>query len=294
MQQMKKIVGLGEALWDVLPEGKQIGGAPINFAYHAMQFGHEAYAVSAVGKDDLGKELCECLEAKGIRLAMPAIDFPTGTVDVCLSEGGVPVYSINLGAAWDNIPYLPEMKSIARSADAVCFGTLAQRSETSRNTIYGFLDDMPDGENKFKVFDINLRQDFYSAENIAQSLQRSNVLKLNDEELPIAAALFDVPANDYEKACTRLAERFGLRYVILTCGTHGSYVFANGRKSFIETPIVEVVDTVGAGDSFSGAFVGSLLNGETMSDAHVKAVRTSAYVCKCHGAMPDMRHLRLA
>ena len=210
---MGNIIGLGEALWDMLPEGKRIGGAPANFAYHCMQFGHKATAVSAVGKDELGKKLVEQLKARGLELEMPAIDFPTGVVKISLTEDGIPDYDI-------------------------C----------------------------------------------------RNVVKLNDEELPIVVRMFSIKGDSAKQQCRNLMERFGLKMAILTCGTRGSYIFAQDTTSFVETPLVEVADTVGAGDSFSGAFIGSLLNGKTIHDAHTTAVRISAYVCTQNGAMPDFPH----
>ena len=177
----KIIAGLGEALWDCLPEGRKIGGAPANFAYHASQFGFDAYAVSAVGTDELGDETIEALKGNGLKMVMPRVDFPTGQVKVTLDEDGVATYDIKEGSAWDNIPFTPEIEALAKQCRAVCFGSLAQRNEVSRNTIYRFLDATP--KDCMRIFDINLRQNFYTKETIVESLKHATVLKINDEEL---------------------------------------------------------------------------------------------------------------
>lgn len=285
---MKYIAGLGEALWDVLPSGRQIGGAPANFAYHAGQFGRPAYAVSAVGNDDLGNELLARFAEKNLYTLIPQIDFPTGTVDVSLTGDGIPLYDIRQGVAWDNIPTTAALLALANDTIAVCFGSLAQRSDVSRQTIYRFLDAMPDDSRVLKIFDINLRQHYYNREVITASLERCNVLKLNEDELPILVDMLGIGGTDAVTQGRGLMQAFDLRLVILTQGAHGSYVLSATDTSFIETPKVEVADTVGAGDAFTGAFVGSLLQGKTPREAHLTAVRISAYVCTQHGAMPEI------
>ena len=278
------IVGLGEALWDCLPEGCKIGGAPANFAYHTSQFGYTAYAVSAVGNDELGEETIEALKNKGLHVEMPRVDYPTGQVQVTLDEDGVASYDIKEGSAWDNIPFTPEIVSLARQCKAVCFGSLAQRNEVSRNTIYRFLDATP--RDCMRVFDINLRQNFYTKEVIQESLRRSNVMKINDEELVIIGRMFGYPGLDIENKCWLILGKYNLDMLILTCGVNGSYVFSNGAMSYLDTPKVEVADTVGAGDSFTGSFVASILSGRSVPEAHRIAVNVSAYVCTQNGAMP--------
>ena len=284
MMENRIIVGLGEALWDCLPEGRKIGGAPANFAYHASQFGYEAHAVSAVGNDALGDETIEALKANGLKLCMPRVDFPTGQVLVSLDEDGVASYDIKEGSAWDNIPFTPEMVQLAGRCSAVCFGSLAQRNEVSRNAIYRFLNATPKG--CMRIFDINLRQNFYSKEVIQESLRRCNVMKINDEELVIIGRMFGYPGLDIENKCWLILGKYNLDMLVLTCGVNGSYVFSKGAMSFLETPKVEVADTVGAGDSFTGAFVASILSGKTIPEAHRIGVNVSAYVCTQNGAMP--------
>ena len=284
MMENRIIVGLGEALWDCLPEGRKIGGAPANFAYHASQFGYEAHAVSAVGNDALGDETIEALKANGLKLCMPRVDFPTGQVLVSLDEDGVASYDIKEGSAWDNIPFTPEMEQLAGRCSAVCFGSLAQRNEVSRNAIYLFLNSTP--KDCMRIFDINLRQNFYSKEVIQESLRRCNVMKINDEELVIIGRMFGYPGLDIENKCWLILGKYNLDMLVLTCGVNGSYVFSKGAMSFLETPKVEVADTVGAGDSFTGAFVASILSGKTIPEAHRIGVNVSAYVCTQNGAMP--------
>ena len=264
------VVGIGEALWDVLPEGKKIGGAPANFAYHVSQFGLDGRTVSAVGEDKLGTEILENFYEKKLYSMIERVPYPTGTVQVELDAEGIPCYDIKEGVAWDNIPYTSALEGLAKQTSAVCFGSLAQRSVVSRETINKFLDAMPEG-NTLKVFDINLRQGFYTKEILCNSFKRCNVLKINDEELV---------------TCWILLAKYNLKMLILTCGVNGSYVFTPGNVSFVETPKVEVADTVGAGDSFTATFVAALLKGMPITEAHRLAVEVSAFVCTQNGAMP--------
>jgi fructokinase len=282
----KTIVGLGEALWDCLPNGSKLGGAPANFAYHTSQFGFDAYAVSALGNDALGDQTVKEFGERHLHYIMPRVPFPTGTVQVQLDADGVPTYDIKRDVAWDNIPFTPEVEALARRTDCVCFGSLAQRSEVSRTTIYRFLATMP--KSSLKIFDINLRQNFYTKEIIQESLRQCDILKINDEELVTIGRLFDYPGLDIENKCWLILGKYNLKMLVLTCGTNGSYVFAPGEKSFQPTPHVDVVDTVGAGDSFTGSFAAAILSGMPITDAHRLAVEVSAYVCTQQGAMPRL------
>lgn len=282
------VVGLGEALWDVLPEGKKIGGAPANFAYHAAQFGLDSRVVSAVGSDKLGDEILENFAGKQLNTLIETVPYPTGTVIVTLDEHGVPCYDIKENVAWDNIPFTPELEKLAGQAQAVCFGSLAQRNVVSRETINRFLDTMPDEDGRLKIFDVNLRQDFYTNDILCQSFSKCNVLKINDEELVTVSRLFGYPGIDLRDKCWILIAKYNLKMLILTCGINGSYVFTPGKVSFVETPLVEVADTVGAGDSFTGAFCAAILNGASIPEAHQLAVDVSAYVCTQNGAMPEI------
>lgn len=278
------IVGLGEILWDIFPDGKVLGGAPANFAYHASQFGFKGVAISAIGNDSLGDEIIENLNNKSLAYIVEKTPFPTGTVQVTLDDKGVPQYEIMQNVAWDNIPFTAEMEELARKTKTVCFGSLAQRNQASRLTINRFLDLVPC--DALRIFDINLRQHFYSQELINHSLTRCNVLKINDDEVVLVAKLFGWEQLSEMEICEKLLSNYTLKMVVLTKGTQGSYVITPNEKSFQPTPIVDVADTVGAGDSFTGAFVASLLNGKSIADAHQIAVQVSAYVCTQHGAMP--------
>lgn len=282
------VVGIGEALWDMLPEGKQLGGAPANFAYNITQMGMEGYAISALGKDDLGDEIINQLDAKQMHYIMPRVDYPTGTVLVELDDEGVPCYEIKEDVAWDHIPFTDEMKRLAFRTRAVCFGSLAQRSEVSRATILKFIDTVPSGNGQLKIFDINLRQHFYTKELIEDSLIRCNVLKINDEELIAISRLFAYGGTNLEDRCWKMMQQFKLDMLILTCGINGSYVYKAGEVSYFPTPKVPIGDTVGAGDSFTAAFCSAILKGKTVAEAHKLAVDVSAYVCTQHGAMPPL------
>ena len=279
------VVGMGEALWDVLPEGKKIGGAPANFAYHVSQFGLNSRVVSAVGDDKLGMEILDNFREKKLNAMVEIVPYPTGTVQVELDAEGVPCYDIKEGVAWDNIPYTPALEDLAKHTKAVCFGSLAQRSVVSRDTINRFIDAMP-AEDTLKIFDINLRQGFYTKEILCNSFSKCNILKINNEELVTVSRMFGYPGIDLQDKCWILLAKYNLKMLILTCGVNGSYVFTPGNVSFVETPRVEVADTVGAGDSFTAAFVSSILSGLSIGEAHKLAVETSAYVCTQNGAMP--------
>ena len=282
------VVGLGEVLWDMLPEGKKLGGAPANFAYHAGQFlgSDNTIAISALGEDKLADETIEALEEHHLNYLLPRVPYPTGTVQVTLSGDGIPAYEIKENVAWDNIPYTPEIAEIAKSCRAVCFGSLAQRNVKSWATIRQFLDDTP--ADCLKIFDINLRQQFYTKDVIEESLKRCNILKINDEELVVIEHMFGYEGLDMRGTCEKLLADYNLKTLVLTCGTNGSYVFAPGITLFQATPKVSVADTVGAGDSFTGSFCAALLNGKQLEEAHKLAVEVSAFVCTQNGAMPQI------
>ena len=297
--EKRYVVGLGEVLWDVLPEGKKLGGAPANFAYHAGQFlgMDNTIAVSALGNDKLAEETIDALREHGLNDLLPRVPYPTGTVQVTLDEQGIPTYDIRENVAWDNIPFDDDIAAIARNCRAVCFGSLAQRNVVSRETIHRFLDATP--ADCVKIFDINLRQQFYTKEIIKESLLRCNILKINDEELVLIGRMFGYPGLDIENKCWLILGKYNLDMLVLTCGTNGSYVFSrgdslrasatnSGQMSFQETPKVQVADTVGAGDSFTGSFCAAILSGKPVAEAHKIAVQVSAFVCTQNGAMPTL------
>lgn len=277
---------MGEALWDVLPEGKKIGGAPANFAYHVSQFGLPSCVVSAVGDDALGDEILDNFTSKGLKQLIEKVPYPTGTVQVEIDQAGVPQYEIKENVAWDNIPWTPALEELASHTKAVCFGSLAQRNVVSRETINRFLDAMPKTDDSLVVFDVNLRQGFYNKEILCNSMEHCNILKINDEELVTVSRMFGYPGIDLQDKCWILLGKYNLKMLIITCGINGSYVFTPGNVSFLPTPKVEVADTVGAGDSFTAAFISCILKGMPVAVAHHRAVDTSAFVCTQNGAMP--------
>jgi fructokinase len=281
------IVGIGEMLWDIFPERKVPGGAPANFAYHASQFGFESYVVSAVGKDLLGEEILRIFAEKELGILVETVDYPTGTVKVELNDKGIPKYEICENVAWDNIPFTERTKELAQNSSAVCFGTLAQRNETSRKTIRSFLELV--SKNALKIFDINLRQNFYSKKIIHESLTISNILKINEEEAIEVARLFELGKKDEQEICLHLLKEYNLNIVIETKGSIGSYVFTKDEISYLDTPKVNAIDTVGAGDSFAGAFAGALLKGKSIREAHRLAVDVSSYICTRRGAMHKLQ-----
>lgn len=278
------VTGIGEVLWDVLPEGKKLGGAPANFAYHVSQFGFESRIVSAIGPDMLGEELLSGLGDKGLDCMIETVPYPTGTVQVELDGNGIPCYDIRQDVAWDNIPFTPGLEALAKTTGAVCFGSLAQRSPVSRDTINRFIDAMPEGS--LRIFDINLRQNFYTKDIVCNSMRKCNILKINNEELETVSVMLGLPDGPQQSRAKALLSMFGLKALILTCGATGSHVFTSEETSYIATPQVEVADTVGAGDSFTAAFVSGLLKGLDIRQAHRLAVETSAFVCTQKGAMP--------
>lgn len=273
------IIGLGEIVWDCLPEGRKLGGAPVNFAFHAQQLGADSYPVSAVGNDALGQETLETCRAYGLWLDyVQRNDLPTSRVLVSLDAQGSPQYQILENVAWDHLRATPEVLSLSARADAICWGSLAQRSETSRASILRIVDAVP--ESALRVFDVNLRQHYYNAEVIAASLERADVLKLNEDELPELEKLTGLGG------IQEIIARFSLDYLVYTCGAAYSEVYGpGGLLSHLDAPAVKVADTVGAGDSFTAAFITSILKGESVSEAHARAVKVSARVCEHHGAM---------
>lgn len=286
----QKVAALGEVLWDMLPEGRRLGGAPANFACHVAQFGLDACLVSAVGDDEPGHAALSELGRRGLDRYIAVVpDRPTGTVGVQLDAAGIPAYEIHRDVAWDSIPWTDALAELAAGVQAVCFGTLALRSPVSRQTLTRFLDAMPRGGGRLRVLDVNLRPPLPFDDTVIDALARCNVLKLNDEELPRMAVAVGLPPDlPPEETARRLRADCSLRALILTCGARGSHVFTPDAESHLATPHVDVADTVGAGDSFTAAFTAALLSGADVTKAHRLAVRTSAYVCTQHGATPAL------
>ncbi len=275
--------GIGELLWDVLPTGKQVGGAPCNFAFHAMQAGCQSMVFSAVGNDQPGDELLLALAGLNINCEyIQRNSFPTGTVTVTLNEKGHPQYVIHENTAWDNIVFNTKTESKIKELDAVCFGSLGQRNSVSATTIQRLLEVVKPG--CLKVFDINLRQHFYSPEIIIKSLEFADVLKLNDEELPVLSELFEL-TGEIKNQLKQLIDNSNLKYVVYTMGEKGSLIMTSNDYSFVESPKVVVADTVGAGDSFTAVLISGLLKGLPLTKVHEMATRAAAYVCTQKGQL---------
>ncbi|CAH1386338.1 carbohydrate kinase family protein [Candidatus Nitrotoga sp. M5] len=286
------VAGIGELLWDVFPEHKRLGGAPANFAFHCYQLGAKAYPVSCVGTDELGLGIRDKLREMGVDASyvLESDTFPTGTVQVTLNEEGKPSYRIFENVAWDHIAFTGGLKALAATLDAVCFGSLSQRSPVSRETIHTFLRHMP--EAALKIFDVNLRQSFFSKEQVDASLRLASILKLSDEELPVLAGYFGLRGNVMDQL-NELRERFDLRLVAYTRGPDGSVLV--GGAEVDDTPGVEglAVDSVGAGDSFTASLCMGVLKGWPLSTVNVFANRVASFVCSQKGATPVLpEHLK--
>lgn len=282
-----KLVGIGELLWDLLPAGRQMGGAPANFAYHAGALGAEARVLSRVGRDALGQELIRRLQQVGVLTECVEDDptAPTGTVTVAIAADGQPQFTIQEEVAWDWIAGESAGRAAVATADALCFGTLAQRSELSRRSIQTLLKTMR-GES-LRILDVNLRQHFYGRELIEESLALANVLKVNETELPRLAELLQL-RGDEQAQIDELARRFHLRVVAYTRGGRGSLLYREGRWSEHTGIPTKVADTIGAGDSFTAALALGLLAGWPLDAIHHRASTVAAYVCSQPGGMPEL------
>ncbi len=279
------IAGLGEILWDVLADSEEIGGAPINFAYHAGLLGADSIAISTIGDDERGKRAIKELTRRGLNLEAVSIDskHATGFVEATIDAEGVAHYNFPDNIAWDYLVLNDKALSLAPKVDAVCFGTLAQRSEKSRTAIHAFLDRAPQA---LKVYDMNLRQHFYSEEIIRLSLEKAHVLKLNDDEIRTVAPMFNLSGSE-QNMLSELHNKFDLKYSVLTRGGNGSLIMGDGKV--VESSGVKVQnmqDTIGAGDSFTASTIIGLLQGHSLEDISDHANRLAAYVCSCKGAMP--------
>ena len=282
-----RIVGIGEVLWDLLPGGRQLGGAPANFTYHATALGADTRLVSRVGRDALGRETLERLTQLGVSTECVEVDeqIPTGSVGVTVNADGQPQYEIFENVAWDAIRGEAAAQRAVAGADAVCFGSLAQRNAVSRASIQALVSAAP--ATALRIFDINLRQHYHSREVIEQSLALANVLKVNDAELPRLAEWLAL-TGDVRAQIQQLASRFSLRAVALTRGGDGSLLFADGRWSEHPGVATTIVDTIGAGDSFTAAMTLGVLKGWDLDRINDHANRLAAFVCSQAGATPSL------
>lgn len=287
MNAAPKVVSLGEVLWDLLPSGPVLGGAPANFAGHVAGLGGEAALVSRVGADELGREARRLLAAKGVRLDALGTDAnaPTGTVGVELAADGQPKFTIHENVAWDRLTADDAARAVVAAADAVCFGSLAQRTPAARAAIHALLRSVRPGA--LRVFDINLRAPFYTQETLSESLRVADVLKLNDGELAILARMFAIPGSPREQV-QALARAFELRSVLLTLGAEGSCLWRAGQWFKQPGKRIEVRDTIGAGDSFTAVCVLGELRGWDSVATLRAATEVAAYVCTQAGATPTL------
>lgn len=288
------ILAIGEILWDVFPDGPRFGGAPANFGCSSAELGQEKAVVtmvSAIGDDELGRRALEALAVRGVQAdAVQVNDYPTGRVDVELDEAGTATYQFAENCAWDHLSWNRNLAELARSCDAVCFGTLGQRGSESQETIRALVQATP--ESSLRILDVNIREPFISDELILASLDLANVLKLNDEELPVIGRLCDFSGSDTE-IMRRVAIQFGLRHVALTRGPNGAVIVSENSVSELPGTPVKVIDTVGAGDAFTASMTLGLLTGHNLETINRNAIATASYVCSQPGAtMPFPDHLR--
>ena len=284
MRENFNIIGLGEILWDVLPDGKQLGGAPANFAYVSNVLGNRGIVLSRVGDDEFGREILDELQAKNLSTEYVEIDAEkrTGIVSVNL-ENGQPSYEIVENVAWDFLELSENWSEIAGKCDAVCFGSLAQRNEVSRKTIREFV-----GLTKgWRIFDVNFRQNYYSAEIIGESFRLANVVKLNHEELLMVAEVFEIKSENQIDLAKKIREKFALKLVCLTRGANGSLLITKDENSEFSGLKIEVKDTIGAGDAFTAALTHGILRGWELDKINKFANKVGAFVASKTGAMPD-------
>jgi fructokinase len=279
------ILGLGEILWDLLPDGPQLGGAPFNFTFHCHQLGWPAVMVSRIGRDSPGQEIQQRLRDLNLSAEQLQVDPPhsTGTVTVAFDTAGQPSYTIHENVAWDYLAWQPDLATLAQTAAAVCFGTLAQRNPTSRATIRQVIEAARSAK---VVCDINLRQHYWDREVIVDSLRHTDWLKLNSDELATLASLLNLGSTDEATALRAMRERYDLELVCLTRGADGCRV--ETATETIEEPgiPVKVIDTIGAGDSFTAGLLVSVLEGRPLREAVARANRLAARVAGSKGGTP--------
>jgi fructokinase len=289
MQNKKfKVAGLGEALWDMYAGSKSFGGAPANFACHSSMLGAEAFMISCIGDDVLGRDVQTFLYEHRVSTEGIAVNetHETGIVNVTMDAEGRPEYEIRENVAWDHIPFTLEMKEIANTIDAVCFGTLSQRNKTSMLTIQKFLD--ATSGNCLRMLDINIRQDYYNDEVIISSLNHANALKLNEDELPVVATLLDIHGNEKQQL-NEIMNKFELKLAILTFGSKGALMLTEDMSSFVTPPRPEVlVSTVGAGDSYTATAIIGYLKGLELGKINMNANKAASFVCSQMGAVPRL------
>ena len=290
-----RIFAIGEVLWDMLPTGKKVGGAPGNFAYHCRKLGADADMISRVGDDELGRELLEFYRSVGLSTEYIVVDreHPTGAVDVELDADGQARYIFRDDVAWDHLQADADTLALLQTADAICYGTLAGRRAESLRALEAMIAAPP--KTTLRVFDVNLRAPHYTPETVLALLETADILKLNEEELPIIVSMLDQTASDlvtFDPATLDpvalgkwLIDRYGYKMLVLTRGAHGSLLLTSDTMSDYCSRQVQVVDTVGAGDAFTAAAVIGFLNGRPLDEINRTASDLAAKVCTFPGAM---------
>jgi fructokinase len=282
------VIGLGELLWDIFPDGKRPGGAPANVAYQAQQLGCQGVVASRVGIDELGDEVIEFLESKGLRtLAIQRDELaPTGRVTVSFNDQNQPEYIIHENVAWDKLEFTDDLQQVMERANAVCFGTLAQRSEVSRRAVMQAVE--ATSENCLRVYDVNIRQNYYDVSWIQQSLKLASIVKMNDEEVELLAPQLKLPTDEKEFSIT-LIKKFDLKLVCITRGSKGCRLTSKEESITIPGEPVQVADTVGAGDAFTAGLIYSQLSGKSLKESGEIANKIGGLVASHHGAMPELK-----
>lgn len=282
-----RIIGLGEVLWDIFPDGEHFGGAPANFACTAAALGRDrvqAFVVSRVGRDELGRRALETLRKQGVDTScLNVSDTPTGQVHVRIDAEGHARYEFASRSAWDELEWTPRLEDLARAADVVCFGSLGQRSERSRATIRSFVEATV--TNALRILDVNLRPPFDDDAVVLDSLALANIVKLNEDELPRLAEMCRLTGSEVD-LMRSFARRFDLHAVALTRGADGAVVVRAEEVCEQESEKVEVVDTVGAGDAFTASLALGLRAGDDLPSILRRACRVAAFVCTQAGATP--------
>jgi len=286
-QDKYRMAGIGELLWDILPDGRKLGGSPMNVAYHCLAAGIKSAVVSAIGNDKLGSEILEQVQGKEFSTDYIQIcdDRPTGTVSVKLDQG-TPDFTIHQDVAWDEIQWNNQLEELAKSIDAAAFGSLSQRNSVSRQTIQRFLKKM--NPESLRVFDVNLRQNHHSAELLTDSISLCNILKINDEELPTLSVYMNLTGTIKEQLHT-LLDTYSLKLVAYTMGAKGSWLLTKDTFSEMQAPEVRIADTVGAGDAFTGVLIAGLLKGKQLDLIHQEATEIAGWVCSQEGGTPGYK-----
>jgi fructokinase len=289
MNDRPLVVGLGELLWDCFEDTRRPGGAPANVAFQANQLGCRGTICSRLGQDDLGEELTAFLDSQGVSTRDLQFDAerPTGTVTIEMQHGDHPEYTIHEDVAWDAMEFSPQWQRVMRSAAAVCFGTLAQRSEPSHSTIQQCLAATRD--DCLIVYDVNLRQNYFSRPIIEESLQACRVVKLNGDEVAVIAETLELASSDPQAFANEVRDRFGVELTVVTRGDKGCLLISSEESADVPGEKIKVADAVGAGDAFTAGLISALLNDVPLKTAGEFANKVGAKVASCPGAMPDLK-----